>query len=84
METMVMGVVSRLVIYFVVFASGQYGQTAIRLASAVPSPAASVVEPLWMVGRARRSQPEQEAIRNGALDRSWIDETLKRGGGEIE
>ena len=50
METMVMGVVSRLVIYFVVFASGQYGQTAIRLASAVPSPAASVVEPLWMVG----------------------------------
>jgi hypothetical protein len=37
-----------------------------------------------MVGRARRCQPEQEAIRNGALDRSWIDETLKRGGGEIE
>ncbi|KQW20878.1 hypothetical protein ASC80_11935 [Afipia sp. Root123D2] len=38
---------------------------------------------LWIVGRARRFQPEQEAIRNGALDRSRIEETLKRGG-EIE
>jgi regulator of RNase E activity RraA len=25
-----------------------------------------------------------EAIRNGALDRSWIDDTLRRGGCEIE